>query len=453
MSRFCNFPETGYTLSMLHRLKKFIPESWLQAYHFALSWLATAWYRHPSESLIVIGVTGTNGKTTTSYLISKALEAMGDQTGCMTTALFKVGTKEWLNDKKMTMLGRFQLQKLLREIVDAGCKYVVVETSSQGVMQYRHRGVNYDCVVLTNLTPEHIEAHGSFEKYKQAKIELFRHTAASRRKTLNGKIIPKIAILPRASVDAKDFAVKGFDQTMWYGVGTGEGVSAIDVEDHGWSTQFSVDGQRFEIHLPGEVNVENATATIAVTKPLGLPLDAVAKKLETVPGVPGRFERIDAGQPFTVLVDYAVEPVAMQKLYDFVKHLPHKRLFHVFGSCGGGRDVARRAILGKLAAENTDMMVVTNEDPYDDDPQMIIDQIAEGARAAGATDELMMLIPDRREAINHAIQQAEEGDVVLITGKGCEQWMMVANGKRIPWDDRKVAKEAILRYAIPHVSP
>ncbi|MBP9863820.1 UDP-N-acetylmuramoyl-L-alanyl-D-glutamate--2,6-diaminopimelate ligase [Patescibacteria group bacterium] len=438
---------------MIHRLKKFIPESWLNAYHFALSSVATAWYRHPSESLIVIGVTGTNGKTTTSYLISKALEAMGDKTGCMTTALFKVDSKEWLNDKKMTMLGRFQLQKLLREIVDAGCKYVVVETSSQGIVQHRHRGVNYDCVVLTNLTPEHIEAHGSFKAYKDAKIELFRHAATSPRKVLNGKTIPKVAILPHASEDAEDFAVIGLDQVMWYGVGTGGGVTATNVEDHGWLTKFSVDGQSFELHLPGEVNVENATAAIAVAKSLGLPFDAFAKKLESIPGVPGRFERIDAGQPYTVLVDYAVEPVAMEKLYAFIKGLPHQRLIHVFGSCGGGRDVARRPILGKLAAEHVDRIVVTNEDPYDDDPQMIVDQIAAGARAAGATDERMTTILDRREAIEFAVKQAKPGDVVLITGKGCEQWLMVADGKRIPWDDRKVAKEAILRYASTHVSP
>ncbi len=438
---------------MIHRLKKFIPESWLNTYHLALSSVATAWYRHPSESLIVIGVTGTNGKTTTSYLISKALEAMGDKTGCMTTALFKVDSKEWLNDKKMTMLGRFQLQKLLREIVDAGCKYVVVETSSQGIVQHRHRGVNYDCVVLTNLTPEHIEAHGSFEKYKQAKIELFRHAASSPRKVLNGKTIPKIAILPHASEDAEDFAVIGLDQVMWYGVGTGGGITAANVENHGWSTKFSVDDQSFEIHLPGEVNVENAVATIAVAKALGLPLHAVAKKLESIPGVPGRFERIDVGQPFTVLVDYAVEPVAMQKLYAFIKGLPHKRLIHVFGSCGGGRDVARRPMLGKLAAEHADMMVITNEDPYDDNPQTIVDQISAGARAAGATDEHMTTILDRRQAIEFAVKQAQPDDIVLITGKGCEQWLMVADGKRIPWDDRKVAKEALLRYASTHVSP
>ena len=155
---------------MIQLIRNITPSIVIDCYHRTLSWFAAVWYGHPSRELIVVGVTGTNGKTTTAYFIAKALEATGERSGCTTTALFKIGTKEWLNDKKMTMLGRFQLQKMLRDMVSAGCRYAVIETSSQGIVQHRHRHIAYDVAVFTNLTPEHVEAHGGFEKYKQAKF-------------------------------------------------------------------------------------------------------------------------------------------------------------------------------------------------------------------------------------------------------------------------------------------
>jgi UDP-N-acetylmuramoyl-L-alanyl-D-glutamate--2,6-diaminopimelate ligase len=440
---FEQFSEPSYTPPMLSGLRKIVPESWLQAYHFALSYFAAAWYGFPSEKLVVVGVTGTNGKTTTSYFTAKALEAVGDATGCTTTALFKIANREWLNDSKMTMLGRFRLQKLLREMVKAGCRYVVVETSSQGVAQFRHRAINYDVAILTNLTPEHVEAHGSFEAYKQAKIELFRHLARSKRKVLAGKTVPKIAILNRACEHANDFVVDGLDRVVWYGIAVDDGVSATNLQESAWSTQFTIDGHRGTVNLPGMVNVENALAATACATTLGLPLDAVLKKIATVSGVPGRFERIDEGQPYVVLIDYAVEPVAMLKLYEFLERHPHNRLIHVFGSCGGGRDVARRPVLGKLAAEHADEVIITNEDPYDDNPQTIVDQVIEGVKAGGKSAEQYKAILDRREAIFTAMRDARPGDIVLLTGKGCEQAIVAENGRKIPWDERKIAREAI----------
>lgn len=433
---------------MLHYLKQLVPNPLIDSYHRFISWLAAVWYGHPSRELIVVGVTGTNGKTTTSYFIAKALEATGERSGCTTTALFKIGTKEWLNDKKMTMLGRFQLQKMLRDMVSAGCRYAVIETSSQGIVQHRHRHIAYDAAVFTNLTPEHVEAHGGFEKYKQAKIELFRHVATRAPKKIAGAVVPKLAVLNRMSDQAKDFAVAGFDRTVWYGIGATpsngfECVSATDLEDRGWSTAFTVDGIRAEVRLPGEVNVENAMAAIATATALGLPLASVMKKIETVHGVPGRFERIDEGQPYTVLVDYAVEPIAMGKLYDVVEKLPHARIIHVLGSCGGGRDVARRPVIGRIAGERADVVVVTNEDPYDDDPAKIIEDVAKGARDAGKGGDALQTVLDRREAIGQAIREARPGDIVLLTGKGCEQAIMGKSGTRIPWDEREVAREAV----------
>ncbi len=417
---------------MFHQLKRFIPSFALDWYHRALSWLAAAWFGNPSREMIVIGVTGTNGKTTTSYLVAKALGASGFKTGCTTTALFKIADREWLNDTKMTMLGRFALQRLLREMVTAGCRYAVVETSSQGIVQHRHRAIAYDVAVFTNLTPEHIESHGGFENYKRAKIELFRHVASRAPKNIGGKFIPKIAILNKNDEHAKDFAVPGFDRVVWY-----------DVDES------------LSLQLPGRFNLENASAALAVAEALGISRDAAKKKIEAVANMPGRMEKIDEGQPFTVIVDYAPEPYSLAKCYEAIEQIPHTRLIHVLGSAGGGRDIARRPILGRMAAEHADVVIVTNEDPYDDDPKAIIGQVAEGGRRASCvgrrTNDIRTIL-DRQEAINAAMKEAKAGDLVLLTGKGCEQAIMVANGKKIPWDEREVARAAIRDILGGHVS-
>ena len=437
---------------MLTRLKAFVPAPFVSLYHRVVSWIAAMRYGFPSEKLIVIGVTGTKGKTTTSYFTAKALEAGGEQAGCTTTALFKVGRNEWLNDTHMTMLGRFQLQKLLRDMVDAGCRYAVIETSSEGVKQHRHRSINYDVAVFTNLTPEHIESHGGFEQYKQAKIELFRHTARGRRKTLNGVRIPKMAVLNCMNPHAKDFVVPGFDEMFWISIGTctppsqtvhGTEIVGSDLQENAWSVSFTVAGRRVDIRMPGSVNVENALAAIAVTQAFHMPLEAVMKKLGNISGLFGRFERSDEGQSYTVIVDYAHDPESFERMFDALKNVPRERIIIVLGAAGGNRDVARRPGLGKLAGMHADVVIATNEDSYDDDPAMIIRQIADAARAVARPGIDIREIVDRREAIMTAMREAKPGDLVLLLGKGHEQRMIGKGGVSVPWDDRAVAREAI----------
>ena len=205
---------------MLNRIKKLIPAPLLSAYHRSLALAADYYYGRPSERLIVIGVTGTNGKTTTVSLIAGILEAAGYKTGAASTAIFKVAEKEWLNDKKMTMLGRFRLQKLLRQMADAGCRYAVVETSSQGIEQSRHLGIHYDACVFTNLTPEHLEAHGGFANYKNAKLKLFRHLESLPPKMLAGKNIPKVIIANGDDQYAEEFLNFKADKKIVYQVQT-----------------------------------------------------------------------------------------------------------------------------------------------------------------------------------------------------------------------------------------
>jgi UDP-N-acetylmuramoyl-L-alanyl-D-glutamate--2,6-diaminopimelate ligase len=429
--------------ALLQFLRRLAPKPVLDLYHRALSWLAAARYDDPSEKLIVIGVTGTSGKTTTSYLIAKMLEASGAKTGMITTAMFKVADKTWENKTKMTMLGRFQLQKMLREMVDAGCTYAIVETTSQGIVQHRHRHIAYDIVMLTNLWPEHVEAHGGFENYKKAKKALFEYTAHLPRKILKGTQIQRVEILNGGSEHAHDFVVKGFDKVMLFGAHQFKADQVVYHADH---STFTVDGTPVDLHLPGAVNVENALAAIAVADAVGMTKPEAADALSAINGLPGRYERINEGQPFTVIVDFAFEPGALGKLYEMVKTLPHERIIHVVGSAGGGRDIRRRPVMGKIAGTNADVVIITNEDPYDDNPRQIMEDIRvgvmHGTPKSGKPDEPLM-IEDRREAIRKAVSLAKAGDIVLITGKGSEPVMAVAGGRKIPWSDAEEARQAL----------
>lgn len=430
---------------MLGFLRKHLPESWLSAYHLALARLASFVYGHPSNELLVIGVTGTNGKTTTSYYLANALEAEGAKAGLTTTAVLKIGEKEWINKTKMTMPGRFWLQKMLRQMVKAGCTYAVIETSSQGLIQHRHIGIQYDAAIFTNLTPEHIEAHGGFEQYKKAKRILFEHVASQKPKTIGGKSIKPFFVLNADDPSAEYYAEAAhLADVLWYGIDSDKGLRATGLKLGDRGVTFLANGTNVCLNQPGEFNVYNALATLQTTNHLGVSLANAAARLEQIPKVPGRVERVEAGQDWTVIVDYAPEPESFRQLYEALSFLPRKKTIHVLGSCGGGRDVSRREVLGRLAAERADIVIVTNEDPYDDDPQEIIDQVAAGARSSGKTDrENLFTILDRKEAIFKAMQLAGSGDLVVITGKGCEPWICVANGKKLPWDEVATAKEAI----------
>ena len=434
------------SLDMIKRmLRKIIPKPAFQAYHWTLSVLAAFLYGHPSRDLTVIGVTGTSGKTTTVEWIGQIIEHCGDLVGWATTNSFKIGSKVSTNDTKMTMLGRFKTQKMLREMVRSGCKYAIIETSSQGIEQYRHLGIDYDLVLLTNLWPEHIEAHGGFDNYKKAKGKLFQHCA-------------KTHIVNIGSEHAKYFL--GFDAEKKYGFSVGndarKGVGRLDtlagvipiqvtkIKTTASGSSFTIKDTKFNIGPIGLHNVENATAAISVCLALDLDIKLIADAVARLPVVPGRLEVIDEGQLFTVIVDYAFEPVALSKLFETVQMFDYKRIIHVVGSTGGGRDVLRRPKLGRLSAELADVTIVTNEDPYDDDPQEIIDQVAAGALEVGSKKgEDLYQILDRAKAIEKAITLADKGDIVLITGKGSEPVMAVKNGKTVPWDDRKEVRKAL----------
>ncbi len=435
-------------------LKKIIPRKifvFLQPfYHKFLSKLSAFWYAYPSEKMIVIGVTGTNGKSTTVHLIARILEAQGDKTGETSTTIFKIGDKEWLNDKKMTMLGRFALQKMLKKMFMAGCKYAVVETSSEGIKQFRHLGVNYDILVFTNLTPEHIESHGGFENYKKAKLKLFKHLEKSKHKTINNRKILKTIIVNLDDKYAGEFLNFNVDKKI--GVTLRDKKSDLvdevlrveELKEEKDKTVFKYKNKKIKINLLGKFNVYNSALAMAVAIQEKFSLKDIKEKLEEIKKMPGRMEKIEEGQNFKIIIDYAPEPKSLQKAYEVIKKIQNNRIIHILGSCGGGRDKARQPILGKIAGEKADYVIVTNEDPYDDDPMEIINNVAKGAEEKDKElNKNLFKILDRRKAINKALSLAKKNDIVFITGKGSEQAMCLANGKKIPWDDRKVVREEL----------
>ncbi|MFH1405077.1 MAG: UDP-N-acetylmuramoyl-L-alanyl-D-glutamate--2,6-diaminopimelate ligase, partial [Patescibacteria group bacterium] len=393
----------------------------------------------PSDKLIVIGVTGTNGKSSTVQFIGRILEHAGKKVAWTTTAGFKIADKEWENKKKMTMLGRFQTQKMLRDIVRAGCTHAIIETSSEGIKQHRHVGVDYDVAVFTNLTPEHIESHGGFENYKKAKGKLFK--------------VAKKAVVNVDDEHAEYYAGLCVGETIGYSLtpsnsplkrGRIELLVAQDLKLTTQGASFKIENKEFDFSLIGKFQAYNILCAIATARILDLDWEIIQDAVARMESLPGRLERIDEGQDFSVIVDYAYEPAALAAVYDAIDLLDHERLIHIVGSAGGGRDKSRRTVLGTMSAKHDDVVIVANEDPYDDDPMEIINNVADAAKKAGKIDEYNLFrILDRSEAIKTAIGMAKPGDLVLITGKGNEPVMAVANNKKIPWDDRKVAREVL----------
>lgn len=388
---------------MKELIKKFIPEFLLSWYHFILAFLGAFFYQFPSKKIKVIGVTGTNGKTTVVELLTKILEEAGLKVAVLSSIKFKIREKEWSNKLKMTMPGRFKIQRFLRQAVNSGCQCAVLEVTSEGILQHRHQFINFDVAVFTNLSPEHIERHGSFEKYREAKGKLFENTK-------NVHVI---------NIDDKnaDYFLQ-FEARKKYTYGLEQG-------------EINNKNIQFNLKLPGEFNIYNALAATCVGLSQGISLDVCKKAVEKVEGIPGRMELV-ISRPFKVIIDYAFTPAALEKVYQTIQNT---KLICVLGACGGGRDKWKRPVLGEIAAKYCDEVFVTNEDPYDENPMEIIEQVARGTKGRAKK------IVDRREAIKEALKSAKLGDTVIITGKGSEPWMCVKGGKKIPWNDREVAKE------------
>jgi len=424
--------------------------------HLLIAWIAYWFYGRPARKLIVIGVTGTKGKSTTCRFIASVLQAGGYKVGVMSTVEFQIGDKRWLNDKKMTMLGLGQVQKMLRDMLLAGCQYAVIETSSEGILQYRHFGLHYDIAVFTNLGTEHSERHGGFENLKADKGKLFSSLKRYPHKILDGKKVEKIIVV---NLDDENFS---FYQKYWadkkvgYSLRSKMSVELSDVfsgeiissDDLG--ARFNVTGKKYHINLVGDFNVYNAMAALAVGRAQNISEEKIADGLRSITKLEGRMEFINVGQNFRVVVDYAHEPLSFTELFTTLRKITKGKVIAVIGSDGGGRDVGKRAKMGEIAGKLCDYIVISDVNCFDEDPMQIAQMLAQGAVQSGKKENVdLFVVVDRFKGIQKAFSLAQSGDVVAITAKGNEPYIAVARGEKIAWSDSTVAKE-ILEHYVTH---
>jgi len=427
-----------------------IPQVLVTAARPALA-LAAAWlYDFPSLKLGVVGITGTDGKTTTSYLVRSMLEAAGFRTGMVGTIDVVVAGASLGNAARATSPEAPDLQGYLAAMVDGGDRFAVVESTSHGLAQDRLASVAYDVGVLTNVTHEHLEFHGTLEAYRAAKRRLFELLAVSAANPDKGW--GKHAVLNLDDPIARDFTAAAHDAgatVITYGADPAALIRPISVREDAGGLRISVATPRWQgdiaLRLAGRFNVHNALAAVGVGEALDLDPQAVKAGLESLERVPGRMQRIDAGQPFHVIVDYAHTPESLAKVLDNLAPLAAAGgggLVCVFGSAGD-RDRLKRPMMGRVAAERCRVIVVTDEDPRTEDRVGILDQIAAGAEALGRRrGQDLLVIPDRREAIGRAIAMAAPGDVVVLCGKGHEKTIETADGD-VPWDEAGAARDAL----------
>jgi len=409
----------------------------------ALANLACAFYGYPAQRLCTIGVTGTDGKTTTSNLITSIFEAAGLRTGLMTTANFKMLGQEWENTTRQSTLEALEIQQLLRRMLDAGVSHAVIEATSHGLALQRVQGCAFDVGVVTNITHEHLDFHKTLAAYQRAKARLFEMLDPVRDKGIGSN---PVAILNRDDISYDILKPYCRVPILDYGIDTPAAVRAVDVQLQAHGTNFRVvlphAEQHIETQLVGRFNVSNCLAAIATAYSQGVALTEIARGLAAVAGVTGRMESIDEGQPFAVIVDYAHTPESLAKVLATVRPLTKGRLVVVFGSAGE-RDLQKRPVMGRIAAQMTDFFVITDEDPRDEDREKILREIAAGATAVGKRQGPDFLcIADRTEAIKTALVYARAGDTLVLAGKGHEQSIIVGREK-LPWDDRKVTRKLL----------
>ena len=407
----------------------------------ALALMSSTFYGRPSREMVVIGVTGTDGKTTTTTMIHQMLLSAGRRAGSMSTVDIRFGNAVDPNESRQTTLEALEVQQQLARMRDSGLKYAVIETSSHGLALQRVVGVDYDVAVFTNIANEHLDFHKTIEAYREAKAQLIDLTAASARKG-----VEKTAVLNRDDPSYAYLVNRPIARRITFGIQLDADLKADRVE-------ATPDGLRVEASTPvgplalrlklsGRWNAANALAAAAAGVAVGLTLDEIRQGLESYQGVSGRMERVDLGQPFAVIIDYAHTPQSLEKVLRELRLITRGKLIAVFGSAGD-RDREKRPWMGEIAARLSDYAVFTNEDPREEDAMTILGDIAAGAEEVGWTEgEQYARIEDRRQGIAHAVRKAGPGDTILLAGKGHERSILIGRGKE-PWDERAAAEAAI----------
>jgi UDP-N-acetylmuramoyl-L-alanyl-D-glutamate--2,6-diaminopimelate ligase len=416
--------------TLLYHLKRFIPLSLLAVllppYHYLLSFIGALIYHFPSKAITVIGVTGTKGKSSVVEIVNAIFEADGRRTAVAGTIRFKIGEKSERNLYKMTMPGRFFTQKFLRDAVNAGCEVAIIEMTSEGVKQFRHKFIHLDALVFTNLSPEHIESHGSYEKYIAAKLELGHALEHSQKR-------PRFMIANKDDDHGDLFLAMQVEHPLPYGLADLE-LYNLNKDD----ISLVIEGSTIRVPLIGLFNVYNCLAGITTARAFGIPLRTIHTALTNLLPIKGRVELFrtpkGASKKLTVVVDYAHTPDSLEKLY---RAFEKEKKIGVLGNTGGGRDKWKRPEMGRIAGQYCTKVILTNEDPYDEDPIKILEEMVRGVE----DESKVRIIQDRRRAIRTALEEAPSGSVVLISGKGTDPYIMGPHNTKTPWSDAKVVQQ------------
>jgi UDP-N-acetylmuramoyl-L-alanyl-D-glutamate--2,6-diaminopimelate ligase len=420
------------------RFKKLIPQDLKNLYHLARALLAACRFGFPGRRLVIIGVTGTNGKTTTSEMIYRILQRSGKKAALASTIKFALPEGERVNTSKFTTLSASGLNRFLREALGQGATHAVLEVSSHALDQHRLFGIPVEVAVVTNLSREHLDYHKSMERYCQAKRRL---VTRAKQAVLNHDMEHKACFAQAAGGRALFYSTKDKTADIF--------ASAIEL-DFG-KTAFRVGENAFRLRLPGLFNIENALAALGVARTLGIDFSVAGAALEGITGVPGRLVVVENDRGLDLVIDYAVTSDAFHKLYASVLPLkiPGTKVIHVFGACGD-RDRGKRPELARIAEASADIVILTNEDPYTEDPERILDEVEAGLSKKKGRDYFRIF--DRRQAIRQALLLAERGDIVLFTGKGAETSIAYAK-RREPWNERGVIEEELAKLPRENEKP
>jgi UDP-N-acetylmuramoyl-L-alanyl-D-glutamate--2,6-diaminopimelate ligase len=422
-------------------IKKLIPRNLFRKIeplgHLAEAILLNCIHGFPARNIKIIGITGTNGKTTTAFLVHRMLHEAGFKVGLMSTVAYGVGDNIHSQMTHMTTSSVPVLMKRFKEMKAAGVEWAVLETTSHALAQHRVWSFPYNIAVLTNITHEHLSYHGTFDRYVTAKRMMFTQTNNNRRGL-------QLGIINGDDPNAEVFA-KAVDNVVLYGTNDAD-LKATNIvlspDSVTYVASHNARNYRITCHLPGSFNVYNSLAAVGVGEALGLTKQQIESGIAALDSVEGRMNRIDEGQDFTVIVDYAHTPDSYEKLFKDIKPVVKGKLLVLFGSLGGG-DEGKRAIQGELAGSYADVVVVTEEDDRTEDPARIKQMIANGAKKAGKVpDKNLFLIDSRPEAIQFIINQAKNGDTVMLLGKGHEKTIEDANGEH-PWNEAAEARKAL----------
>lgn len=422
--------------------RKIIPKSVFKFfqpyYHLFLAISGNIKYGFPGRKLIVIGVTGTNGKSTSVELINSVLKAGGYKTGMTSSVAFEIAGKRRLNTTSRTTLGRWQLQKALRDMVNAGCTHAVIEVASEGIAWHRVWGIAFDVAVFTNLSPEHLNFHKTMENYRNTKGKLFEKLMKSKKKGF-----PKTIIVNADDKEWKYFYKFPAEQKITYGLENGE-VWATSII-FGDKTEFEIRDNEKKIqiksNLRAKFNIYNMLTAYSVGKAFQIETEKIVKGIESVKNLEGRMDEIPNKRGIKIFVDYAVTPESFELLFRELRKITPGHIISVFGATGD-RDKTKRPKLGEVAARLTDEVIVTDEEPYSENPATIVDAVAGGAYRVRKNG--IHIILDRKEAIETALEMAKPGDTVVATGMGHETYRNIGGNKKIPWYEPDVIK-AILK--------